>query len=414
MLVKINPKTLSGVVVAPPSKSYAHRLIISAFLSGGKVTIKNIGASNDVIATITALKSLGANIVTGDNFVTVNGRSEVKGKVTVNCLESGSTLRFLMPIACALGINAEFTGQGRLLKRPITDLASALNLGGATVNGFTVSGKLKAGVYNINASVSSQYVTGLIFALSALDGDSYLNLVGNVVSSGYIDITIDVLKTFGVNIIKTENGYYIKGGQYNIAPNEITVEGDFSGSAFILSLGAINGEISVSGLNKNTKQGDVEIVSVLKKFGAMVTENDGVFTVKNGNLKAITLDCENIPDLVQVIASVASYAEGVTVLKNVDRLRIKESDRIEAVINTLKTAGIKAWYQNGNLYVEGGKPVGGIFDGGNDHRTVMSAVVLSAFAKGNSVVTGAEAHKKSYPEYFEHLKLLGGDIDVEI
>lgn len=414
MNVKITPTKLHGTIDAPPSKSYAHRLIISAFLSKKSVRINNVGYSDDINATVNALNTLGGNITICENYAIVNPPRLITEKVKVDCGESGSTLRFLMPIAAALGINAEFTGHGRLLERPIGDLLDALKSHGVSVCGYTVSGKLTSGEYVINAGVSSQYITGLLFALSILDGDSSLILQGNAVSRGYIDITVDVLKLFGVQIQKNETGYFIKGNQTFNAPSKIDVEGDYSGAAFVLSLGALGGEITVKGLNKNSLQGDAKIIDALKRFGANVTENGGLFTVKSGKLNAIELDCDDIPDIVQIISVVASYANGTTVLKNVDRLRIKESDRVEAVIKTLKTAGITAWYNCGNLYINGGKPTGGVFDGGKDHRTVMSAAVLSAYADGKSTIIGAEASKKSYPAFFDDLKSLGGNIDVEI
>ncbi len=414
MNVKITPTSLSGIITAPPSKSYAHRLIISAFLSGNEVTIKNAGYSKDVLATVNALNALGGNVSVNDDSVIIKKRTEINGEVVVDCNESGSTLRFLMPIACALGISAKFIGSERLMQRPIGELANTLEQGGATVIGHTVSGKLKAGRYEVDASVSSQYITGLLFALAVLDGDSELVLKGNVVSRGYIDITLDVLSKFGISVKKTNSGYLVLGGQKFKNLQQIEVEGDYSGSAFMLALGAIGSPVSVKGLNPNSKQGDAKIIEVLKLFGASVQYNDGLFMVKNQTLHAIELDCEDIPDLVQIISVVASYANGVTVLKNVDRLRVKESDRIEAVISTLKNAGISAYYNKSNLYITGGNVLGGVFDGGNDHRTVMSATILSSYAKGSSTINGAEAYTKSYPEFYNDYKLLGGIVDVEI
>ena len=413
MIVNITPNALSGVVSAPPSKSYAHRLIISAYLSGGKVKIKNTGNSADVNATVTALKALGGNVYFDGNDVIVDGRNRVND-VVVDCGESGSTMRFLMPIACAFGITAKFTGKGRLLSRPIGELVDTLTANGGVINGHSVSGKLTAGEYKINASVSSQYITGLLFALSMLDGDSTLILEGNVVSVGYIDVTLDVLKTFGIEIKKIENGYFIKGNQKYATPNEVEVEGDYSGAAFILSLGAINGKVVVKGLNANSCQGDKEIINVLKKFGAKISCDNGDVIVEKGMLNGITIDAENIPDLVQVISVVASHSKGETIIKNVNRLKDKESDRIKAVIDTLGVAGISASYNGNDLIIQGGNVLGGTFDGGNDHRTVMSSVVLASNSKGNSKVIGAEAHVKSYPQFFNDFVKLGGVIDVKI
>ena len=414
MIVKITPNALSGTVSAPPSKSYAHRYIISAYLSGDKVKIKNAGVSADVQATVSSLNAMGGDIYFDGNDVIVNGRRSVVGKVTVDAGESGSTMRFLMPVACALGINAEFTGKGKLMSRPINELATTLKNAGVEIDGHTVKGKLKAGTFEIDASVSSQYISGLLFALPLLDGDSTIILKNNAVSVSYIDITLDVLNKFGVEVKKIENGYFVKGNQKYIAINEVAVEGDYSGAAFTLSLGALGGKVTVTGLNANSRQGDSEIISVLGNMGAKISYNNGAYTVEKGDLNAITVDAENIPDLVQVIACVSAYAKGETVIKNVDRLRIKESDRINAVIDTLTVAGVKSWYSNGNLHIVGGEVLGGNFDGGNDHRTVMSATVLGSYGKGDFTIKGAEAHQKSYPEFFNDFIKLGGVVDVEI
>lgn len=414
MNVKITPSKLSGEIIAPPSKSYAHRLIIAAFLTDEEVTIKNAGQSKDVKATVNALNALGGNITEIGGVVTVKKRKVITEKVVVNCDESGSTLRFLIPVAAALGINARFVGNGRLMERPIKDLADCIEKHGVTVCGHTVKGKLLSGKFEINAAVSSQYVTGLFFALSALSGDSEIVLKGDAVSVGYLDITIDVFSKFGVEIKKTDNGYFVKGNQKFIAPTKAVVEGDYSGAAFTLAMGAIGGDVTVKGLKADSKQGDAAILSVLKAFGADVTKTDDYVRVKRDKLTAIEVDCENIPDLAQIISVVAAYADGVSVLKNVDRLRIKESDRINAIISTLKNSGVRSEYKNGSLFVYGGEPKGGIFDGGNDHRTVMSAIALSTYADGESKILGAKAYEKSYPDFLSDYELLGGKAYVEV
>ena len=328
MNVSITPSTLSGALNAPPSKSYAHRLLIASFLSGSNVTVKNIGDSADVKATLGALSSIGAKIEQTYNGVIIS-RENISGKREIYCKESGSTLRFLLPVVASLGINGEFTGEKRLMERPLGELIDTLNDKGANIIGREVKGKLASGEYKINAGVSSQYITGLLFALPILDGDSKLILDGNIVSKGYIDITLDVLSLFGVKAQKTDYGFFIKGNQVYTPPKEeILVEGDYSGSAFTLSIGALSsGGVTVNGLNPNSKQGDKEIVEVLKKFGAKVIVKGSSVRVSGGELKAISLDCENIPDLVQIISVVASFAKGDTKLYNVDRLRIKETDR---------------------------------------------------------------------------------------
>lgn len=406
----ITPSNLIGEITAPPSKSYAHRLMIAVFLSGKKGVIKNVGESKDCQATLGALSALGARVEKRGADVEIL-REQVLDKTEVYCAESGSTLRFLFPIASALGINAEFTGEKRLMERPLGELVDVLNKNGANICGREITGKLKSGEYQINAGISSQYITGLLFALPLLDGDSNLILEGETVSKGYIDITLDVLKKFSVDVQKTDKGYYIKGNQKYVLPSEqIITEGDYSGSAFMLSAGAIGGSVKVSGLFES-KQGDSQIVDVLEMFGAKVERGKDFVKVEKGSLNAIELDCENIPDLVQIIAVVASFAKGESVLKRVDRLKIKESDRVQAVIDTLSASKISARYEGGNLYVLGGRAEGGIFYGGNDHRTVMSSAILASYATSNSQIVGAEAITKSYPKFFEDFCALGGKVN---
>ena len=411
MKVNITPTRLLGEVFAPPSKSYAHRLLIASFLSGKRVEIKNVGDSFDVQATLGALESIGAKVEKTQNGVIVE-RTVIEKTDQIYCRESGSTLRFLVPVVAGLGIKGEFTGEKRLMERPLGELIDTLNERGANIIGRTVNGKLKSGRYVINAGISSQYITGLLLALPLLNGDSELHLDGNVVSKGYIDITLDVLKQFGIKIEKKDYGFFVKGNQTYTPPNsEIWVEGDYSGASFTLSLGALSDNgITVKGLNPNSCQGDREIVNVLKKFGAKVETKGANITVSKGKLNSVELDCENIPDLVQIISVVASFAKGESMLKNVDRLRIKESDRVQAILDMLDRAGISARYSNNAIYVKGGQPRGAIFQGGNDHRTVMSSTILSVNATSDSEIIGAEAITKSYPAFFEDIIKLGGKI----
>lgn len=411
MNVSLTPKFLSGEITAPASKSFAHRLLIGAFLSGETIKINGIGSSDDVLVTLSALKTFGAKITQGEDYVIIEKGSLPAEKVIVDCKESGSSLRFLIPVASALGIKATFTGCGRLLQRPITPLTDCLNAGGADIVNFTTNGKLQSGIYQIDGGVSSQYITGLIFALSVVGGE--IAIKGELVSKPYVDVTLSVLKEMGVKTEKTQNGYKIEAG-YNLNKREFTVEGDWSSASFLLSAGAINGEVTLKGLNLKSVQGDREIAHILKKFGAIVIEENNKITVKKAPLKAVEIDCQNIPDLAQIIAVVGAYANGKTVLKNVSRLKIKESDRIQAIIITLKSAGIKAEYVGEDLVIYGGEPICAIFDGGKDHRTVMSSAVMALGAKGDSEIIEAQYHKKSYPSFFEDVKKLGGVLRVDI
>lgn len=412
MKIVLSPFKADGEVCAPPSKSFAHRYIIAAFLAGKKCAIENVGFSEDVFATLFAVKSLGGIIEKNGDTVIVNGRTPVK-KATVDCGESGSTMRFLMPVAAALGIEASFKGRGKLISRPVEDIAAAVNGHGATISGHTVKGKLVCGTYYINGGLSSQFASGLLFALSVLSGDSEIIFTGDRVSKGYIDITVSVLKEFGVQISETLTGYKIKGG-FN-PPEKAFVEGDWSGAAFPLAIGALCGRVEVNNLKYPSLQPDSAILDILGKFGARVSVENGKITVGKGALSGIEeIYCENFPDIAQVICSVAAFSSGKTRLTGIERLKIKESDRIAAIIDTLKTCGVRAEYDGAALAVYGGAPKGGDFSGGKDHRTVMSAAVIASAADGVSTIDGAEYCAKSYPSFFEDIKLLGGKADVNI
>ena len=414
MDIKITPsRQISGVVYAPPSKSYAHRYIISAFLSKESGFIKGVGNSKDVLATLNALSSIGLNYNLTKNGVEFS-YSNPKGDFILDCNESGSTLRFLFPVVCALGLNAKFIGSEKLLSRPIKDLADCLSENGAIIDGFKISGKLKSGDYKITGKISSQFISGLLFALPILSGDSKIIIDGEAVSYDYIKITLEVLKNFGIIIKKTDYGYFVKGNQKYVCPKNMEIEGDYSGASFMLAMGALSDGVTVLNLNKLTSQGDKKIIDALKLFGAIVKEVDGGYFVKRGDLNGITIDCEDIPDLVQVLSVVASYAKGQSKFLNVSRLKIKESDRILGIIKNLNSSKIKAEYNGNDLIIYGGEVEGSVFYGDNDHRTVMSAVVLSTFTKGESKIIGAEAINKSYPEFFKDYKIIGGIVDGDI
>ncbi len=413
MDIKITPSKIAGTITAPPSKSYAHRYIIASFLSKGEGFIENVQPSKDILATLGVLKNIGLDYSFEKSGVKINSGNKNLNPV-LDCNESGSTLRFMIPIVAALNLSCEFTGSKRLLERPIGDLVDCLNENGANIDGFKVQGKLKSGIYKINGEVSSQFITGLLFALPILNGDSTIEIKGNIVSQDYINITIDVLKKFGINILKTKDGYFVKGNQKYVMPSKMVVEGDYSNSAFLLAMGVLGEGVTVLNLNKNSMQGDSKIIGILKEFGGNVIEVENGYFASKGELKGITIDCENTPDIVQIISVVASFSKGKTVLKNVSRLEIKESDRVRGIINNLKNSGIKAEYTSGDLTIYGKEVKGGTFSGDNDHRTVMSSVVLSAFAKGVSTIKGVEAIQKSYPTFLEDFKLLGGNINGDI
>lgn len=414
MNVKIYPFIPCGEIIAPPSKSMAHRLLICSALKKGNTVIKNVGNSNDVITTAKCLNELGAKIRIQDGNAFVEGISQVKKGRILDCGESGSTLRFLIPVACALGADATFTGSAKLLSRPINVLVDEIKRHGVNADGLSFSGKLKSGEYEIDCSISSQFISGLLMALPYLDGSSELILKGESVSKGYVDLTISMLEQCGIKYEKSGNKFIIRGNQeYNLS-SETYCEGDWSGASYPLVLGAMRGEVTVKGLNLDSVQGDKEILKILEKAGAEVLVKENGITVRKATLNCFEYNFDPIPDLAPVCSALASVAEGESVFSGISRLKDKESDRVYTTIKTLTIAGITAEEIDGKIKIKGGQVKDGSFDGENDHRIVMLATVLGISAEKESFILGADAVNKSYPDFFKDLERLGGKVDVDI
>ncbi len=392
MIVSVGNSFLSGRVNAITSKSYAHRVMICDFISGISTDISSFNISNDILATKSCLDALR------------------NGQNLLDAGESGSTLRFIIPLVSALGGDYVIKTHGKLAKRPNDDLFSTLSEGGVTAyvkdDCICVSGKLKPDTYSIKAEVSSQFVSGLLMALSSLKEKSTLILSGKVTSRPYIDITVQILRKYGVSITELDGVFTIDGA--NIKPVLNAVEGDWSNSAFFLVAGAINGEITVNNLNLNSIQGDRKILDVIKLAGGTLVLGENSVTVKKSKLNSFSFDAENVPDLVPICAVLASYCDGVSEIKNVSRLKFKESDRIVSTCSMLSNCGIKCEYVDGTLKVYGGTVVGGKVDSFNDHRIVMSASILALGAKDKIIIDGAQAVEKSYPLFFNDFKSIGG------
>lgn len=414
MQVEILPSKINGEVIIPSSKSVAHRAFISAYLSGQPCKVLGDFSQDDLKATLGVLENLGLKIEKIDGGLNLR-RESIVADCKLDARESGSTLRFILPVLSALGVKAEIYGSERLSNRPIGELLDVLKKNGASFSQnklpLTISGKISAGVYEIDSSISSQYITGLILALSYLDGKSEIKLLGKTVSKDYIKITLDVLNDFGVNVKEIENGYEIDGGKFN-SPSEYQVEGDWSSACFFACLAALSGEVLLKGLKLDSRQGDKIVLEVLKEIGAKVEAlPDGIKVSKN-ELKAIEFDAENYPDFVPVLAVTLALCDGVSKIKNVSRLKDKESDRVFETVNLLKTFSINAYEKDDCIIIEGGKPIGAVYNSPNDHRLSMSASVLATVASGKSQILNAECVNKSYPSFFEHLKAVGGKVNV--
>ena len=395
--VIISPSALHGTVRVPSSKSAGHRALICAFLSGCS-TVNGIDSSQDILATQNALAALQ------------------NGDRTVDCHESGSTLRFMIPLAAALGRTVTFVGSGKLPQRPIDEYLRLLPAHGVTCryNGslpLTVSGQLQSGVFSVRGDVSSQYITGLLLALPLLDGDSEIRLTTALLSAPYVDMTVKVMRDFGVTVNRTENGFFVKGKQ-TYQPCAYTVEGDWSQAAFFMAAGALHGPVHVTGLDWHSTQGDREIATILKRFGAALTVTEDGVTVSKAPLHGITVDVSNIPDTAPTVAVLGALASGTTVITGGERLRIKESDRIACVVNNLKKAGIQAQETPDGMIIKGGLPSSADLEGYNDHRIVMAMSVLALAATGRTQISEADSIRKSYPDFFNDYNSLGGKADV--
>lgn len=397
-IVRIKGSSLNGGVVIPPSKSAAHRSLICSFLAGGG-TVQPIIDSNDMLATVGIIEALK------------------NGEDILNCIESGSTLRFMIPVAAALGKNATFIGEGRLPQRPIGEYLELLPLHNVSVESdgglpLTISGKLRNGSYEVAGDVSSQYITGLLLALANLEGDSAIILTTPLQSKPYVDMTIKVMDDFGVKVTETDFGYLIHGGQ-SFKRIDYTIEGDWSQAAFFLVAGAVSGDVTVNGLDMNTVQGDRGILDVLKSFGAMLEIKDNSVRCVKSELKGAVVDATDIPDLVPIISVLAAFSEGQTVIKGAQRLRYKESDRIESVAENLRLIGADVTETEDGMIINGGAKLHSAqLKGYNDHRIVMAFSIAGLLLDGETVIDDADSINKSYPSFFEDYNSIGGKADV--
>ncbi|WRS28472.1 3-phosphoshikimate 1-carboxyvinyltransferase [Oscillospiraceae bacterium MB08-C2-2] len=413
MDISITPSSLSGSVAAQPSKSAAHRAAICAMLAKGDSHIAPITSTRDMLATFNAALALGAKGTLTSSSLTLNGIKTPPAQAVLDCDESGSTLRFFIPIAAALGVTASFYGRGQLPTRPLEPLVSQLRSHGVTVEKkgdeiLTISGRLTPGRYTIAGNISSQFITGLLFSLPLLAGDSEIILTTPLASKGYVDMTLSMLAQFGVVVETLPTGWRIPGHQ-TYRPRNSMVEGDFSGAAFWLCAGAIQTPVTVTGLSRDTAQGDRAVLSVLEKMGALVQWDGDAVTVSPGALSGIEIDGEDIPDLVPVLAVVACFAQGVTRFSNVGRLRIKECDRLDAMTQGLTALGTKVEQTEDSLTVTGGVPLGGgsvsSFD---DHRIAMALSIAALRCASPVIIRSAQCVDKSYPDFYKDFEKLGG------
>ena len=415
MEITFSSPSVRRCVRAISSKSEAHRALICASLSDSETKIICTDTNADIDATASCLSSLGASIIRVDDGFVVSPISQVPTHAVLDANESGSTLRFLLPLAASLGADCEFIMRGRLASRPLSPLYELLCENGVSLSEagrspLSISGRLPSGEYTLAANVSSQYISGMLFALSVARGRSVLRLSGKVESAPYILMTLDTLKSFGADIVFDENNgiFYINGKERLVSPSSFEVGGDWSNAAFMLVAGVIGSRaLTVSNLDVQSHQGDRAIIDVLRKMGADIVFENGNFTAYPSRLRGTRIDASDIPDLVPILSVAASVAEGETVIYNAQRLRLKESDRIESVCSTLLSLGASISATEDGMVILGKERLeGGEVDSFNDHRIAMSAAVASLVCDGAVTVSRFEAINKSFPSFLDNFESL--------
>jgi len=391
MDLTIYPKTLTGSVSAIPSKSQAHRLLICSAFADRPTKLLCPDTNQDIEATADCLKALGVRIHRTDMGYSVIPAAQIPKCAHLNCRESGSTLRFLLPLAGALGVDTTFHMEGRLPKRPLSPLWEEMermgcSLSRPTPDAIRCQGTLNAGTYQIPGNISSQYITGLLLSLIHLKDDSSIEILGTLESRPYVEMTLRAMEIFGIHTTPQK----IPGGQAFHAPDSVAVEGDWSNAAFFLAACALGNSVQISGLETNSPQGDRAVAALLPMLE-----------------KQTIISAADIPDLIPILSVVAACKRGA-VFTDIQRLRLKESDRVASILAMLEALGGKAEATETTLTVFGTGLLGGTVDSANDHRIAMSAAVAATVCKHPVTILGAECVSKSYPKFFDEYRRLGG------
>ena len=421
MKVRVFPSNPEGTVTVPSSKSMSHRAVICACLANGESTLFNVSHSNDIDASVTGMELLGAQLRKTQNQLLVKGSTAFpKEKITFDCNESGSTLRFLIPLCSVLCGKGKFTGRGRLLARPQSVYQDIFDKQGLFFRHLPeeieLSGRLSPGEYILRGDVSSQFVTGLLFALPLLNGDSTIRVIPPFESRSYVEMTLQVMDKFGVQAsFAEENVLHIPGGQayHGIS---FQIEGDYSQAAFFAVLGSIGGSITCCGLPAITKQGDRVITDILNAYGAGIEKRPDGLRFEKRRLVGTAVDLSDCPDLGPVLMTLGAFSEGETRIENAGRLRLKESDRIFAMEEELSHLGVAVRSTPDTVTIKGGsakeRKTEVTVDCHKDHRIAMSLAVFAACSAAPVVLNGAECVQKSYPLFFEDLKRAGVTLEI--
>ena len=429
MKIKIKPGNLKGTIEIPPSKSYSHRAVIAAALAenGKKSKIDNLKFSVDITTTTDIMENWGAEIERFESALEIIGNG---GKVAprdkyVQCNESGSTIRFLIPVGITSENELVFDGKGKLVDRPLDSYYRIFDKQGLkyeTTDGklpLTVNGKLKPGNYEIDGNISSQFITGLLYALPLLEGDSKLIINKNLESKGYVDLTLEILKLAGIEIVNNDYKSFDIRGNQTYKPFDYTVEGDYSQVAFWIVAGIISAnrdnEVKCFHVNKNSLQGDREIIEIVTRMGAKLEIFDDYVIVKPSKTKGTVIDISQCPDIGPVLTVLAALSEGETRIINGERLRIKESDRITSIKTELNKLGGNVSEEGDSLIIQGveGFRGGVTVNAWNDHRIAMSLAVASTRCEKEIILEEAESVRKSYPHFWDDFEKMGGEIEKD-
>lgn len=411
--ITVYPSQVRGHISAPPSKSETHRAIICASLACGTSMIENVILSEDIKATILAVEALGAKTSYHNKTLRVHSNGKLPSKCTsLDCNESGSTLRFMIPLFSLENQKTVFRGATSLMNRPLTIYEDIFNQDGFHFNKdgntLTIKACLKARNYDIPGNISSQFISGLLFALPLRNSDSHIRIIGDFESKNYVLLTLKVLKSFGIHIEETSDGYTIKGGQ-TYTSQDYKISGDYSQAAYFLVAGAFSNSLSVINLDKDSLQGDKAIIDILKRAKAHISSIDDGYQSSNSSLIATNINIENCPDLGPVIALMCSLSKGKSVITGASRLRIKESDRIQSTVSVLSALGAHIYTVGDDIHIHGVERLrgGGVVDSFNDHRIAMMASIACLVSEKPITITHPLAINKSYPNFYEDLESIG-------
>lgn len=415
----ISKGLLKGTINVPSSKSLCHRAIIAACLANGKSVIRNVTYSNDILATIEGMKALGATINRYDEYLEIIGSNVKRINKVIDADESGSTLRFLIPIATTINEDVTFVGKNNLPNRPLDVYFDIFNEQGIKYEyqdkylPLTISGALHPGVYSVRGDVSSQFITGLLYALPLLNGESVINITTPLESKGYIDLTLDVLNKFGIIVEKAKNGYKIPGNQ-EYKPFDYIVEGDFSQAAFYLVADMLGSEVSLKQMKLNSLQGDKKILNDIMDFGGLIYYDNELLSCKRRENKRARINFSQSPDLGPILSVLAALSRGKSKFVDVKRLRIKECDRVSAMEEELTKLGANVESSYNKMKFVGVDALhGAVVDAHKDHRIAMALAIAGTVCDGDVTILNAECVSKSYPNFFEDFASLGGRVRYE-